>query len=72
MKTLSKWDMLKRANVACFREGKFNNNKRCTHMIHLERDVLVRGNNEWITNLHYSFQDRKNLYFVMDYYPGNL
>ena len=21
MKTLSKWDMLKRANVACFREG---------------------------------------------------
>ena len=55
MKTLSKWDMLKRANVACFRE---------------ERDVLVRGDNEWITNLHYSFQDKINLYFVMDYYPG--
>jgi len=55
MKTLSKWDMLKRANVACFRE---------------ERDVLVWGSNEWITNLHYSFQDKTNLYFVMDYYPG--
>ena len=36
----------------------------------LERDVLVRGSNEWITNLHYAFQDDRNLYFVMDYYPG--
>ena len=35
-----------------------------------ERDVLVWGSNEWITNLHYSFQDKTNLYFVMDYYPG--
>ena len=32
--------------------------------------MLVRGDNEWITNLHYSFQDKVNLYFVMDYYPG--
>lgn len=55
MKTLSKWDMIQRAEVACFRE---------------ERDVLVRGSGEWITNLHYAFQDERSLYFVMDYYPG--
>ena len=41
MKTLSKWDMIARANIACFRE---------------ERDVLVRGDRRWITNLHFAFQ----------------
>uniref|UniRef100_A0A8R1IL27 non-specific serine/threonine protein kinase n=1 Tax=Caenorhabditis japonica TaxID=281687 RepID=A0A8R1IL27_CAEJA len=55
MKILNKWEMVKRAETACFRE---------------ERDVLVYGDRRWITNLHYAFQDEKNLYFVMDYYIG--
>lgn len=55
MKILNKWEMLKRAETACFRE---------------ERDVLVYGNHDWITNLHYAFQDETNLYLIMDYYPG--
>nr|XP_009860020.1 serine/threonine-protein kinase MRCK alpha isoform X1 [Ciona intestinalis]XP_026692048.1 serine/threonine-protein kinase MRCK alpha isoform X1 [Ciona intestinalis] len=55
MKTLNKWEMLKRAETACFRE---------------ERDVLVKGNQDWITRLHYAFQDDSNLYLVMDYYVG--
>ncbi|CRK98152.1 CLUMA_CG011520, isoform A [Clunio marinus] len=55
MKILNKWEMLKRAETACFRE---------------ERDVLVYGNRKWITNLHYAFQDETNLYLVMDYYSG--
>jgi serine/threonine-protein kinase MRCK len=55
MKILNKWEMLKRAETACFKE---------------ERDVLVYGNRNWITNLHYAFQDETNLYLVMDYYPG--
>jgi serine/threonine-protein kinase MRCK len=55
MKILNKWEMLKRAETACFRE---------------ERDVLVFGNRKWITNLHYAFQDETNLYLVMDYYSG--
>lgn len=55
MKILNKWEMLKRAETACFRE---------------ERDVLVFGNRKWITNLHYAFQDDTNLYLVMDYYSG--
>nr|XP_033505103.1 serine/threonine-protein kinase MRCK beta [Epinephelus lanceolatus] len=42
MKILNKWEMLKRAETACFRE---------------ERDVLVKGDSQWITTLHYAFQD---------------
>ncbi|XP_076236066.1 serine/threonine-protein kinase gek [Calliopsis andreniformis] len=55
MKILNKWEMLKRAETACFRE---------------ERDVMVYGDRRWITNLHYAFQDDNNLYLVMDYYCG--
>ncbi|XP_041420164.1 serine/threonine-protein kinase MRCK alpha isoform X4 [Xenopus laevis] len=55
MKILNKWEMLKRAETACFRE---------------ERDVLVNGDSQWITTLHYAFQDDSNLYLVMDYYVG--
>ncbi|XP_077367350.1 serine/threonine-protein kinase MRCK alpha isoform X9 [Festucalex cinctus] len=55
MKILNKWEMLKRAETACFRE---------------ERDVLVNGDSQWITTLHYAFQDDDNLYLVMDYYVG--
>ncbi|XP_032803693.1 serine/threonine-protein kinase MRCK alpha-like isoform X1 [Petromyzon marinus] len=55
MKILNKWEMLKRAETACFRE---------------ERDVLVRGDSQWITTLHYAFQDENYLYLVMDYYVG--
>lgn len=46
MKILNKWEMLKRAETAYFRE---------------ERDVLVYGDRRWITNLHYAFQDDNNL-----------
>ncbi|XP_066451228.1 serine/threonine-protein kinase MRCK alpha isoform X5 [Eleutherodactylus coqui] len=55
MKILNKWEMLKRAETACFRE---------------ERDVLVYGDSQWITTLHYAFQDDNYLYLVMDYYVG--
>uniref|UniRef100_K7G3M3 non-specific serine/threonine protein kinase n=1 Tax=Pelodiscus sinensis TaxID=13735 RepID=K7G3M3_PELSI len=55
MKILHKWEMLKRAETACFRE---------------ERDVLVKGDSQWITTLHYAFQDEQYLYLVMDYYVG--
>ncbi|ERL93268.1 hypothetical protein D910_10564 [Dendroctonus ponderosae] len=55
MKILNKWEMLKRAETACFKE---------------ERDVLVFGDRRWITHLHYAFQDESNLYLVMDYYCG--
>ena len=49
LKILNKWEMLKRAETACFQE---------------ERDVLVFGDRRWITNLHYAFQDNTNLVSV--------
>ncbi|XP_041430943.1 serine/threonine-protein kinase MRCK beta-like isoform X5 [Xenopus laevis] len=55
MKILNKWEMLKRAETACFRE---------------ERNVLVNGDCQWITTLYYAFQDENYLYLVMDYYVG--
>ncbi|KAM9324006.1 myotonin-protein kinase [Gastrophryne carolinensis] len=55
MKIMNKWDLLKRADVACFRE---------------ERDVLMNGDQTWITQMHFAFQDDNYLYLVMDYYVG--
>ena len=49
LKILNKWEMLKRAETACFQE---------------ERDVLVFGDRRWITNLHFAFQDETNLVSV--------
>lgn len=31
---------------------------------------MVFGNRQFITNLHFAFQDDSNLYLVMDYYCG--
>ncbi|XP_063715318.1 serine/threonine-protein kinase Genghis Khan-like isoform X3 [Symsagittifera roscoffensis] len=55
MKTLNKHEMISRAETACYKE---------------ERDVLVFGDQRWITKLHFAFQDTINLYLIMDYYPG--
>lgn len=55
MKTLRKHDVLKRNQVA---------------HVKAERDILAEADNEWVVKLYYSFQDRENLYFVMDYIPG--
>ncbi|CAF1278087.1 unnamed protein product [Rotaria sordida] len=55
MKIMNKSEMLKRADLACFRE---------------ERDVLVFGDPQWITKLYYAFHDSENLYLLMEYYYG--
>ena len=55
MKTLRKLDVLKRNQVA---------------HVKAERDILAEADNEWVVKLYYSFQDRENLYFVMEYIPG--
>lgn len=55
MKTLRKKDVLKRNQVA---------------HVKAERDILAEADNEWVVKLYYSFQDERNLYFVMDYIPG--
>ncbi|OCT78026.1 hypothetical protein XELAEV_18029123mg [Xenopus laevis] len=55
MKTLRKKDVLLRNQVA---------------HVKAERDILAEADNEWVVRLYYSFQDKDNLYFVMDYIPG--
>ncbi|VDP20724.1 unnamed protein product [Echinostoma caproni] len=58
LKSLHKYDMLKRSDRACFQE---------------ERDVMVKAmvkNSPWIAKLHHAFQDEKFLYFLMDFYNG--
>lgn len=55
MKTLKKSNVLKRNQVA---------------HVKAERDILAEADNEWVVKLYYSFQDKDNLYFVMDYIPG--
>lgn len=55
MKTLRKSDVLQRNQVA---------------HVKAERDILAEADNEWVVKLYYSFQDKDNLYFVMDYVPG--
>ncbi|CAF1345811.1 unnamed protein product [Didymodactylos carnosus] len=55
MKTLSKFEMLKRSDSAFFWE---------------ERNIMAFSNSDWIVQLHYAFQDAKNLYMIMDFMPG--
>ena len=55
MKTLRKDDVLQRNQVA---------------HVKAERDILAEADNEWVVKLYYSFQDKDNLYFVMEYIPG--
>ncbi|XP_014670714.1 PREDICTED: serine/threonine-protein kinase Warts-like [Priapulus caudatus] len=55
MKTLRKSDVLRRNQVA---------------HVKAERDILAEADNEWVVKLYYSFQNKDNLYFVMEYIPG--
>ncbi|CAF1315214.1 unnamed protein product, partial [Didymodactylos carnosus] len=55
MKTLSKFEMLKRSDSAFFWE---------------ERNIMAFSNSDWIVRLYFAFQDAKNLYMIMDFMPG--
>jgi len=55
MKIMKKTEMLKKNQV---------------QHIRAERDVLALADNPWVVKLHFSFQDEKNLFLVMEYLPG--
>ncbi|NXH70599.1 CTRO kinase, partial [Hydrobates tethys] len=55
MKVMSKESLLAQEHVSFFEE---------------ERSILSQSTSPWIPQLQYAFQDRKNLYLVMDYQPG--
>ncbi|MCQ2816112.1 MAG: protein kinase [archaeon] len=44
--------------------------KRSEKSIKSERDLLSRMNHPFIINMHFAFQDKDNLYLVMDYLTG--
>jgi len=55
MKVMKKTEMLKKNQV---------------QHIRAERDVLALADNPWVVKLHFSFQDEKRLYLVMEFLPG--
>ena len=44
--------------------------KRSVKSVINERQILEQLNNLFIVNMYYAFQDRENLYLVMDYLSG--
>ncbi|XP_067649660.1 citron Rho-interacting kinase-like isoform X2 [Haliotis asinina] len=55
MKVLRKNDILSQPDISFYKE---------------ERDIMALATSEWITRLHYAFQDNSCLYLVMDFHPG--
>ncbi|NXV21202.1 CTRO kinase, partial [Cepphus grylle] len=55
MKVMSKESLLVQEHVSFFEE---------------ERNILSQSTSPWIPQLQYAFQDKKNLYLVMEYQPG--
>jgi serine/threonine protein kinase len=41
-----------------------------TELSILKRFAIYEPHNDFVTRLNYSFTDRENFYFVMDFYPG--
>ena len=55
MKILRRADMLKKEQVAHIRT---------------ERDILVEADCAWVVEMFYSFQEKRNLYLIMEFLPG--
>ncbi|XP_071619456.1 citron Rho-interacting kinase isoform X3 [Heliangelus exortis] len=55
MKVMNKETLLAQEHVTFFEE---------------ERSILSQSSSPWIPQLQYAFQDKKNLYLVMEYQPG--
>mmetsp|Transcript_27355 Transcript_27355/g.30466 ORF Transcript_27355/g.30466 Transcript_27355/m.30466 type:complete len:516 (-) Transcript_27355:30-1577(-) len=44
--------------------------KNEVHRVKQERNIMVKTNSEWLTQLKYSFQDKANVYLAMEYIAG--
>ena len=44
--------------------------KRSIKSVMNEREILTALNNPFIVNMYYAFQDRENVYLVMDFLSG--
>merc|ERR1712157_468769 len=38
--------------------------------VRAERDILVEAENPWLVTMYYSFQDKRNLYLIMEFLAG--
>ncbi|KAL3857416.1 hypothetical protein ACJMK2_012090 [Sinanodonta woodiana] len=55
MKVLRKSETLAQHEISFFEE---------------ERDIMAKATSPWITKLHFAFQDKDNLYLVMEFHAG--
>ena len=44
--------------------------EKMTDKMRAERNVMAEATNPWIVKLYHSFQDKLNLYLVMEFLPG--
>ena len=44
--------------------------KKSINSIRMEKTILKNLHHNFIVNLYFSFQDKDNLYLILDYYPG--
>ena len=44
--------------------------KKSVHSVINERNLLTNIKSDFIVNMQYAFQDKSNLYLLMDYLPG--
>ncbi|XP_010129492.1 PREDICTED: serine/threonine-protein kinase 38-like [Buceros rhinoceros silvestris] len=49
--------------------SKFADGTKVAH-IRAERDILVEADGAWVVKMFYSFQDKRNLYLIMEFLPG--
>lgn len=81
MKILRKADMLEKEQVKEAQTlsrigtaGCLNVAFPCVQVAHIraERDILVEADSAWVVKMFYSFQDKRNLYLIMEFLPGGL
>lgn len=79
MKILRKADMLEKEQVQVSRAPGWGVDRAdpstcsfCLQVAHIraERDILVEADSAWVVKMFYSFQDKRNLYLIMEFLPG--
>lgn len=68
------WKVEHKRNKCCFALKEMQKlrvvSKRSVHSVMNERKLLATLKHPFIVNMHYAFQDRENLYLVLDYLKG--
>lgn len=65
------WGVLLKLLFSCFASKYPRLSLQVAH-IRAERDILVEADGAWVVKMFYSFQDKRNLYLIMEFLPGGL